>query len=182
MKDTYNKTVLKTLQKELNIKNVMATPKVQKIHVNSGIGSYLQKSDKNFDPVLENIARISGQKPVVRKAKKAISNFKLREGMPVGLSVNLRGGHMYDFLSRMINIVLPRIRDFRGISVRGFDGHGNYSLGIKEVTVFPEVNPENLSHNHGVQITINTTAKTDREGYLLLKSMGFPFRDEIHSK
>ncbi|KKR07798.1 MAG: 50S ribosomal protein L5, large subunit ribosomal protein L5 [Candidatus Peregrinibacteria bacterium GW2011_GWE2_39_6] len=160
-------------------KSSMANPKISKVTINIGIGSYVQTGDKNFEPILSNVAALTGQKPVVAKARKAISNFKLRIGMPVGVTVTLRGKRLKDFLSRLINIALPRIRDFRGISVRGFDGKGNYTLGIKEVTVFPEVNPDNINRNHGLQITIQTTAKTNRQGYELLKGMGFPFRDEV---
>ncbi|EKD93783.1 MAG: hypothetical protein ACD_28C00062G0009 [uncultured bacterium] len=167
------------MKKVATKENPMAIPRITKVSINVGIGSYIQKGgDKNFDPVIENIKRLSGQKPMITKAKKAISNFKLREGMPVGVAVTLRGPRMNDFLTRLVHIVLPRIRDFRGISARGFDGRGTYTLGIKEITVFPEVNPDNVSRNHGVQITISTTAEKNTEGYLLLKGMGFPFRDE----
>ncbi|MFA5842935.1 MAG: 50S ribosomal protein L5 [Candidatus Gracilibacteria bacterium] len=178
MKETYNKLV-PVLKKELNIKNTLALPRLMKVNINVGIGSYVQSGDKNYDTILENITRLAGQKPVVTKAKKAISNFKLRIGMPVGITVTLRGQRMYDFVSRLVNIVLPRIRDFRGITVKGFDGKGNYSIGIKEVTVFPEVNPDNITRNHGLQITISTSAKTDYQGYRLLKGLGFPFKDEV---
>lgn len=162
--------------------NPMAAPRITKVNVHVGIGSYIQAGEKNFDSVLQNITALTGQKPIVTKARKAISNFKLREGMPVGVDVTLRAKRMQDFVSRLVNIILPRIRDFRGISARGFDGNGNYSFGIKEVTVFPEVNPDNISRNHGVQVTISTTAKTNHEGYLLLKGLGFPFRDEVVDK
>ena len=164
------------LEKELGLRNRLAIPRVTKVTLNIGIGSYIRSGDKNFDPIIENLSLLTGQKPITVKARKAISNFKLREGNPVGLTVTLRGQRMYDFLSRLVNVVLPRIRDFRGISAKGFDGNGNYTMGIKEVTVFPEVNPDNINHNHGLQITIVTTAKNDKEGYALLKAMGFPLQ------
>ncbi|MDP2624602.1 MAG: 50S ribosomal protein L5 [Candidatus Peregrinibacteria bacterium] len=179
MKDTYKKTVVATLKKELKQENEMAIPKLTKVTLNVGIGSYVRSGDKNFDPVIENITMLSGQKPIVKNARLAISNFKLREGNPVGVAVTLRGDRLYDFVNRLVNVVLPRIRDFRGISVKGFDGKGNYTLGIKEITVFPEVNPDSISRNHGMQITIGTSATNNREGYLLLKNLGFPFKDEI---
>lgn len=178
MKDTYQK-VVPELKKGLGLKNSLAVPRVTQIKVNVGIGSYVRGGDKNFDIIVDNITAFTGQKPVVNKARIAVSNFKLRIGDPVGVSVTIRGTRMYDFLSRFVNVVLPRIRDFRGISVKGFDGHGNYSMGVKEVTVFPEVNPDNVTRNHGVQITIGTTAKDNYEGYKLLKSLGFPFKDEV---
>ena len=176
MKTVYQKTVVPMLEKELGLRNRLAIPRVTKVTLNIGIGSYIRSGDKNFDPIIENLSLLTGQKPITVKARKAISNFKLREGNPVGLTVTLRGQRMYDFLSRLVNVVLPRIRDFRGISAKGFDGNGNYTMGIKEVTVFPEVNPDNINHNHGLQITIVTTAKNDKEGYALLKAMGFPLQ------
>lgn len=180
MKTHYIENVIPKLKKALECDNVHALPKLMKVSVNVGIGSYIQKGgDKKFENVIENVTLLTGQKPVVTKAKKAISNFKLREGMPVGISVTLRGERMHDFLQKVVHIALPRIRDFRGISVKGFDGKGNYTLGLKEATVFPEVNPENLNRNHGLQIVIHTSANTNKEGYLLLKELGFPFKDEI---
>lgn len=182
MKKVYTTKVIPILKKELGIDNIQALPRLTKVTLNIGIGSYIRNADKNFDPVIENLKMLAGQKPVVTIARQAISNFKLREGNPVGVTVTLRGQRMQDFVGRLVHVVLPRIRDFRGISARGFDGRGNYSLGIKEVTVFPEVNPDNITRNHGLQITISTTAKDNKEGYLLLKSLGFPFRDEIKEK
>lgn len=182
MKTLYKSKLVDSLKKELGEKNTMAIPKVLKINVNVGIGSYIQAGEKNFDAVVGNLTALTGQKPLVTKAKKAISNFKLREGMANGVTVTLRGQRMYDFLERIVHIVLPRIRDFRGISAKGFDGKGNYSFGIKEVTVFPEVNPDNISRNHGLQITIGTTAQSNWAGYLLLKGLGFPFRDQPANK
>ena len=156
----------------------MAVPCLVKVKLNIGTGGIVKTGEKNVDQVIDNLTRLSGQKPVITRAKQAISNFKLREQQEVGLAVTLRGKRMYDFVNRLANIVLPRIRDFRGISAKGFDGKGNYSLGLKEVTVFPEVNPDTLSRNHGLQVTIVTSAKDDEHGFALLKSMGFPFRDQ----
>jgi large subunit ribosomal protein L5 len=179
MKDLYEKTIVEDLKKALNQKNRMAVPKITKVNMNIRIGSLVRGGDKNYETVIQNATALTGQKPVVTKARKAISNFKLRIGDPVGIANTIRGPRMYDFISRLVNVILPRIRDFRGISVKGFDGQGNYNLGVKEVTVFPEVNPDNISRNHGVQLTINTTAKNDHEGYLLLKGFGFPFKDKV---
>ena len=179
MKQHYQKNVTDQLKKDLGRKNVMSIPKLTKINVSVGIGSYLRNSgEKGYEEVVSNIALITGQKPMVTNARIAVSNFRLREGQPVGVTVTLRGQKMVDFMDRLINIVLPRIRDFRGIPSKGFDGHGNYTLGIKEVNVFPEVNPESMSRNHGLQVTISTDAKNNTEGYMLLKAMGFPFRDQ----
>ncbi len=178
MKALYNK-ILPEVKKDLGTTNDLAAPRITKVNVSARIGSYIRKGgDKNFEQVIENLTALTGQKPVVNKSRMAVSNFKLREGDPVGVSVTLRGKRMYDFLGRLVHVSLPRIRDFRGISVRGFDGHGNYSLGIKEITVFPEVNPDNVSRNHGMQITIGTTAKDNVAAYKLLKALGFPFKDE----
>ena len=176
--EKYNKEVSKELMKELGIKNVNAVPKIKKVSINVGIGSYLAGS-KDYSQVMENVTLIAGQKGVLRKARMSVSNFKLREGMPVGISVTLRGKKMDDFLTKLVNIVLPRVRDFRGISSKSFDKQGNYSLGIKEYTVFPEVNPDDVIKIHGLQVTVETTATNQYEGYLLLKKLGFPFKDEM---
>jgi len=174
------KEIAKKLKEELKVKNDLAVPKLEKIKVHIGIGTYtIKANNKDFTPIVNNLTAITGQKPVVSKARKAISNFKLRGGMPVGVSVTLRRKRMYDFLNKFINIVMPRIRDFRGVSVKGFDGKGNYNLGLKDCNVFPEINIENLEKPHGIGISIITTAKNDKAGYLLLKAMGFPFKDEI---
>lgn len=170
--------LMPALQKEMGIKNKFSVPRVTKIKVNIGIGSYLQRAGgKDYGEVMANLSAISGQKPVVSLARKAISNFKLREGMPVGISVTLRGERMYDFLNKFINITLPRIRDFRGISKKSFDGQGNLNVGIKEHLVFPEISPDDITKVHGVEVSIVTSAKNDEEGYLLLSKMGFPFRE-----
>jgi large subunit ribosomal protein L5 len=173
--DTFNKEVIPALQKELGLKNQMAVPKVSKIKLNVGIGT-LTKNTKDYSDVVTNIAKITGQQPVVTKAKKAISNFKLRQGMPTGITVTLRGKRMYEFLYRLVNIVFPRMRDFRGLSPKSFDGQGNYSIGFKEALVFPEINPDDVLNVHGVQVTVTTTAKNDEEGRALLYQIGFPFK------
>ncbi len=175
LKERFTSEILPELQKTLGIKNVMAMPQVSKVTLNVGIGSYLKAHGKDFDNVIENIAKIAGQKPVVTKAKKAISNFKLREDTPVGITVTIRGEKMYDFLNKLTNIVFPRVRDFRGISHKSFDGNGNFSVGFKEHTVFPEISPDDVMKIHGLEVNITTTAKNDEEGYALLKAMGFPF-------
>lgn len=171
----YRDKVAETLMKSGAYKNKHAVPHLSKIVVSIGIGSYMQKS-KDYSAIEKNLAQLTGQKPVMRKSKKAISNFKLREGMPVGLQVTLRGPRMYAFLSKLINVVLPRVRDFRGLSLRSFDGNGNYSMGLNEQTVFPEVKQDDGMLLHGVQITFSTTAKNNDDGMALLKSMAFPFQ------
>jgi len=166
------------LRKELGLKNDLAVPRVEKVRVNVGIGS-LTKQTKDFSEVVDNIAKITGQKPVVTKAKIAVSNFKLRKGMPVGVTTTLRGKRAYDLIDRLVSVVLPRVRDFRGLSVKAFDGSGNYSIGLREALVFPEISPDDITNVHGIQVTIVTTAKNDDEGFALLKKMGFPFKKEL---
>ena len=173
--DTFTKTIVPALQKELGIKNPMAVPKLSKVTLNVGIGT-LTKNTKDYSDVLNNVSKIAGQKPVVTKAKIAISNFKLRQGMPTGITVTLRGKNMYEFVYRLVNIVFPRVRDFRGLSPKAFDGQGNYSVGFKEALVFPEINPDDVLNIHGIQVTLTTTAKDDKQGRALLDSMGFPFK------
>ncbi|HMR00909.1 MAG: 50S ribosomal protein L5 [Candidatus Gracilibacteria bacterium] len=175
IKEHYTKEIAPALQKELGIKNIHAVPALKTVKINIGLGP-LVAAKKDYSDVLENIASITGQKPVVNKARKSISNFKIREGMPVGASVTLRGKTMYDFMTKLIHVTFPRIRDFRGFSAKAFDGNGNYSVGIKENTVFPEINPDAVDKIHGLQITIVTTATDDEQGYKLLKAMGFPFQ------
>lgn len=175
LKIEYRDKILPSLQKKTGIKNPHSVPKFDKITVNVGVGTYL-KGEKDVSAVVDGISRITGQKPVVRKSTKSISNFKLREGMPVGVSVTLRGDHMYDFLERLIKIVFPRIRDFRGFSTRSFDGRGNYSLGIHDHLIFPEIPTDEIIRPFGVQVTMTTTAKTDAEAKMLLEEFGFPFR------
>lgn len=175
----YETVLAPELTKELKVKNPMALPKLVKISVSVGIGSLVTQGTKDYSFIESNLMAITGQKPRLQKARKAISNFKLRQGIPVGLNVTLRGRRMYDFAERLVNVALPRVRDFQGISVKSLDGRGNYSLGLKEITIFPELNQENLSRNHGMQVNIATTARTNAEAYALLKALGFPFRDQV---
>lgn len=170
--------VLPALKEELGLKNVFAAPKIEKVRINVGIGS-LAKQTKDFSEVIDNVSKIAGQKPVVTKAKLAVSNFKLRKGMPVGITTTLRGKRAYDLVDRLVNIVLPRVRDFRGLSAKAFDGHGNYSIGFKEALVFPEISPDDVTNVHGIQITIVTSAKNNEQGIALLKKLGFPFKKEL---
>ena len=158
LQDQYEKEVVKKLQTELNRKNVHAIPKLEKVKINIGIGSWIRSGNKDFQPIIDNLQDITGQKPITNKSKKAISNFKLREGMPVGLTVTLRKKRMYDFINKLVNVVMPRMRDFRGISTKGFDKNGNYNIGMNDVSIFPEVNLENTEKIHGIQITVNTSA------------------------
>lgn len=173
----FKKEIAPLLAKELGVKNVNAVPRVQKISVNIGMGTLLQGS-KDYEEFEKNIVEITGQKPVVKKSRKAISNFKLKIDMPIGLLVTLRGTRMYDFLNKLINIVAPRIRDFRGFPRKSFDGKGNYSLGIKEHTVFPEINPDDIVKIHGIEITIVTTARDNNQGLKLLEAFNFPFKKD----
>ena len=173
--EKYKSTVVDVLKKENDYKNVHQIPKLTKVVINVGAGEAIQNI-KCLDVIQEYIGGIAGQKPIVRKAKKSIAGFKLREGMPIGVKVTLRRQRMYDFLERLINTTLPRVRDFKGTPVKAFDGAGNYTFGIKEQLVFPEVNYEKIDAVRGMNITIVTTAKTDDEARLLLSSMGLPFR------
>lgn len=175
LKDTYNKEIVPKLKESLACKNIMEVPKLEKVVLNMGIGTYIRSGNKDYSVLQEHLALIAGQAPVVKNAKKAISNFKLRAGMPVGLTVTLRGDNMYDFLDKLIHIVLPRVRDFRGINPKSFDSEGNYNFGIKEHTIFPEVPQDDVVRNHGIQITIKTTATSKEAGRELLTQMGFPF-------
>lgn len=174
-RETVKSKITPALKKELGLKNINSVPTVKSVKINVGIGT-LTKNTKDFSEVVNNIALITGQKPLTTSAKKSISNFKLREGMPVGVAVTLRGDKMYEFLYRLINIVFPRVRDFRGLNVKSFDGKGNYSIGFKEALVFPEVNPDNVLNVHGVQVTIVTTAEDNESGMALLKAIGLPFK------
>lgn len=177
LKERYKKEILKALQKELSIKNPMRVPKLKKIGINVGIGSLMQRQ-KDYSLVVENITKITGQKPVVVSSRVAISNFKLRKGMPVGVKVTLRKDKMYEFLDKFVNVVCPRIRDFRGVAKKGFDGKGNFSMGLKDCTVFPEISMDDLNKIHGLQISIETTAQDDKEGEALLSAFGFPFKKD----
>lgn len=175
LKELYRKKVATELKKQLNRDNVNAVPKIVSVHVNVGIGTYVS-SGKDHEDIIASVTAITGQKPVVVRSKKAISNFKLKINMPTGVLVTLRGDRMYHFLDKLINVVFPRIRDFRGISPKSFDGQGNYSIGIKEHTVFPEIQSEDINKIHGVQINVRTSAGNNEDALKLLTALGFPFR------
>ncbi|WP_088242724.1 50S ribosomal protein L5 [Calothrix rhizosoleniae] len=177
LKNIYHETIVPKLMKQFEYTNIHQVPKLVKVTVNRGLGEASQNA-KALEASLSEIAVITGQKPVVTRAKKAIAGFKIREGMPVGVMVTLRSGKMYNFLDRLINLSLPRIRDFRGISPKSFDGRGNYTLGVREQLIFPEVEYDSIDQIRGMDISIITTAKTDEEGRALLKEMGMPFRDK----
>lgn len=163
LQEKYIKEIVPALEKNLGTTNPMNVPKIEKVVLNMGIGTYIRTGNKDYTVLQEHLALISGQAPVVKLARKAISNFKLRAGMPVGLTVTLRGENMYVFLDKLVNVVLPRVRDFRGISPKSFDTEGNYNFGIKEHTIFPEVPQDDVVKNHGIQITVKTTAKNKEE-------------------
>lgn len=175
LKEKYNQEIAPALAKEFDIKNKMAIPKLEKITINMGIGEAISNA-KALDVAIEELRKITGQQPVVTKAKKSIAAFKLREGMRVGTMVTLRGNQMYEFLDRLISVALPRVRDFRGISPKSFDGRGNYTLGIKEQLIFPEIDFNSVDKTRGMNISIVTTATNDEQGRTLLKSLGMPFR------
>ena len=175
LKDIYNEKVLPMLQKEFGYSNPMAIPRVNKISINLGLGEATGNA-KLMDTAIQELTAISGQKPVVPKARKSIAAFKLREGMAIGCMVTLRGNAMYEFLDRLTNIALPRVRDFRGINPKSFDGRGNYTLGIKDQLIFPEIDYNKVDKARGMNICITTTAKNDAEALALLKYMGMPFR------
>lgn len=177
LKTVYQETIVPKLKEEFGYKNIHEVPKVIKITVNRGLGEASQNA-KALESSLTEISTITGQKPVVTRAKKAIAGFKIREGMPVGVMVTLRSERMYAFLDRLISLALPRIRDFRGISPNSFDGRGNYSLGVREQLIFPEISYDSIDQIRGLDISIITTAKTDEEGRALLKAMGMPFRNQ----
>ncbi|MEO8891873.1 MAG: 50S ribosomal protein L5 [Coleofasciculaceae cyanobacterium] len=176
LKSLYQETIVPKLQEQFSYENIHQVPKVIKITINRGLGEASQNA-KAMEASLNEIAIITGQKPVVTRAKKAIAGFKIRQGMPVGVMVTLRSERMYSFLDRLINLALPRIRDFRGISPKSFDGSGNYTLGVREQLIFPEVSYDSVDQIRGMDISIITTAKTDEEGRALLKEMGMPFRE-----
>ncbi|MHB8927264.1 MAG: 50S ribosomal protein L5 [Bacillota bacterium] len=176
LRDRYRKEIAPALKERFGYGNVMEVPRLEKIVVNMGVGDAVQNS-KAMDAAVSELGIITGQRPVVTKAKKSIANFKIRKGMPIGCAVTLRGEKMYDFLDRLANIALPRVRDFRGVSSKGFDGRGNYTLGIKEQLIFPEVDYDKVEKVRGMDITIVTTAKTDEEAKGLLAMAGMPFRD-----
>lgn len=171
----YKNEIIPTLEKEFGFDNVMSVPKLKKITINVGVGEAVADR-KKLDDIVNNIALITGQKPAITTARKSISNFKLREGMPIGCRVTLRNKIMYEFLDRFINLSLPRARDFQGIPDKGFDGRGNYTIGIKEHTIFPEIDVDKVDRIHGMDITFVTSAETDEQAYALLKHFGMPFK------
>ncbi|MBC7257898.1 MAG: 50S ribosomal protein L5 [Chloroflexi bacterium] len=175
LKDKYQQEILPALQQEFGYRNVMEVPRIVKVVVNVGLGEALQNA-KALDAASNDIMLITGQKPIVRKARKSIATFKLREGNPIGIKVTLRGNRMYDFLDRLMNIALPRLRDFRGVSPDAFDGRGNYTLGLQEQLIWPEINYDTIDKVRGMEVTIVTTAKTDEEARRLLQLLGMPFR------
>jgi large subunit ribosomal protein L5 len=175
LKERYDKDVVAALKKEFGYTNVMAIPKITKVVVNMGLGEATQNA-KITETGADEIARITGQKPVVTRSKKSIAQFKLRKGMPIGAMVTLRGERMWDFLDRLVSVALPRVRDFRGVSPRGFDGRGNYTLGLKDQLLFPEIDYMKVDKARGMNISVVTTAKTDEESRKLLQLLGMPFR------
>ena len=175
LRELYTNTVVPALTKEFGYKNIMAVPKIDKITINIGMGEATQNA-KLMDGAVNELQQIAGQKPVINKATKSIAQFKLREGQSIGCSVTLRGDRMYEFFDRLVNVALPRVRDFRGISTKSFDGRGNYTLGVKDQLIFPEIDYSKVDKTKGMNICITTTARTDAEGLALLKQMGMPFR------
>lgn len=178
LKEKFKKEIAPALKDKLGIKNANAVPTLKKVVVNAGLGGFYTSGTRDFTEFTDNIKTITGQKPVITKSKKAISNFKTRIGMPVGVMVTLRGDRMWDFINKLVNVVMPRIRDFRGISRKAFDGKGNYSFGIKEHLVFPEINPDDIVKIHGLQVCITTSAKNNEDGLALLTALGFPFKKD----
>ena len=172
--EKYQKTVIESLMKQFNYSSVMQCPKIEKVVINMGVGDAIA-NPKALDEAVAELTQLAGQKPVITTAKKSSANFKLREGMPIGCKVTLRGEHMYEFLDKLFNISLPRVRDFRGVSTTAFDGRGNYTLGVKEQIIFPEINFDKVSKVRGMDIVIVTTANTDEEAKALLAGMGMPF-------
>ena len=175
MKEKYIKEIIPRMLKEYKFKNVMEVPGIEKICINMGVGSATQNI-KELETASQELAIISGQKPVITKARKSIAGFKVREGNPIGCMVTLRGNRMYEFLDRLLNVAIPRIRDFRGLSKKSFDGYGNYTVGIKEQLIFPEVNYDSILSVKGMNVTITTTAKSNEEAQFLLEEFGFPFK------
>ncbi|MAH86280.1 MAG: 50S ribosomal protein L5 [Rhodothermaeota bacterium MED-G12] len=172
----YKDEIISKLTEEFQYTNIMAVPKLEKIVLNVGVGEAIQDK-KVLDTIVSNMALITGQQPVTTKAKKSISNFKLREGMPIGCKATLRGRIMYEFLDRLVTLALPRTRDFQGVPDKSFDGRGNYTMGIKEHTIFPEIDTDKVTKMHGMDVTFVTSAETDEEAYALLKHFGMPFKN-----
>jgi len=177
LKELYRQQIVPALKKELGYTNVMQVPRVEKVVVNIGMGEALQNA-KSLDAALQDLMAITGQRPIITRARKSIAAFKLRAGNPIGVKVTLRGNRMWDFLDRLFNVALPRQRDFRGVSPDAFDGRGNYSLGLREQLVFPEIDYDKIDKIRGMEITIVTTAGTDEEGFHLLRHLGMPFRGQ----
>jgi large subunit ribosomal protein L5 len=175
LKERYTKEIAPAISKEFEIKNPMAVPRLEKIVINMGMGEAIANA-KILDTAADEIRAITGQKPVITKAKKSIASFKLRQGMPIGVMVTLRGDRMYEFLDRLVSVALPRVRDFRGVSPKAFDGRGNYTLGIREQLIFPEIDFNKVDKTRGMNISIVTTARNDEQARALLKSLGMPFR------
>jgi large subunit ribosomal protein L5 len=175
MKDVYQKAVIPALQSEFAYKSVMQVPKIEKITLNMGVGEALGDK-KQIDNAVADMEKLAGQKPVVTKAKKSVAGFKIREGYPIGCKVTLRGERMWEFLERLVDIAIPRVRDFRGLNPKSFDGRGNYSMGVREQIIFPEIEYDKVDKIRGLDITITTSAKTDDEGRALLKAFNFPFK------
>jgi large subunit ribosomal protein L5 len=181
LKERYQKEVVAALVKEFSYANVNAVPRMRKIVVNMGLGEAIQNA-KLLDAAVQELGQITGQKPVITRARKSIANFKLRKNMPIGAVVTLRGDRMYEFFDRLTNVAMPRVRDFRGVSTRAFDGRGNYTLGLRDQLVFPEVDYAKVEKTKGMNVTIVTDAKTDAEALALLRHMGMPFRSEVQRR
>ena len=181
LKERYQKEIVPALMKEFSYRNVMAVPRLRKITVNMGLGEAIQNA-KLLDAATQELSQITGQKPVITRARKSIANFKLRKNMPIGAMVTLRGERMYEFIDRLMNVVLPRVRDFRGLSTRAFDGRGNYTLGLRDQLVFPEVDYAKVEKVKGLNISIVTDARTDAEALALLRHLGMPFRAEVQRR
>lgn len=175
MKDRYQQEVVPSLRERFGYRNVNEVPRVEKIVINMGVGEAVQDS-KALDKAMEELALISGQRPAITRARKSVANFKIRDGMAIGCKVTLRGKRMYEFLDKLISVSLPRIRDFRGVSPRSFDGRGNYSVGLREQLIFPEISYDQISQTRGMDVVIVTSAKTDEEALELLRALGMPFR------
>ena len=176
LKDHYSEKVIPELKQTLGVSSNMAVPKITKVTLNMGVGEVLNDK-KILEKAVEDLGLISGQKPLITKVRKSVANFKIRDGMPIGCKVTLRGDRMYDFLQRLLGVAIPRERDFRGLSVDSFDGRGNYSIGIKEHIIFPEIDYDKVDKIRGMDISISTTAKDNNEGELLLRAMNFPFKN-----
>ena len=175
LKEKYDKEIVPSMMEKFNYTSVMQTPKIDKIVINMGVGDAVSNA-KNLDEAVEELTLIDGQKPVITRAKKSIAGFRLREGMPIGCKVTLRGERMYDFLDKLVSVSLPRVRDFRGVSKKSFDGRGNYTLGVKEQIIFPEIDFDKVNRTRGMDVVIVTTAETNEEAKALLKYLGMPFK------